>query len=408
MKRLAFSLLLLLSTLAYAGEKVLYTFQGGTDGFLPNAALIQDQAGNFYGTTYYGGDLSCVPSDGCGTVFELSPDGHGGWTEAVLYRFAGGADGQNPVAGLILDGQGNLYGTSALGAKCPKNCGSVFELSPQGGSWKFTILHTFKGGTDGQYPDGGLLMDSAGSLYGTTISGGASSRGLAFRLANTNGAWKLKKLYSFSGGTDGGDPAGTLVFGSDGSIYGLTLYGGAYGQGVLYKVFINVKGNWKEKVLYSFKGGKSGAHPYGLSLDSAGKLYGFATNTPGWGFVFQFSQNRTGKWSKKDIYKLGQPRGGGPSGPRGGLLVDAGGNVFGMAGGGITPSSGTLYKLTPQADGKFAETLLYSFQGGSDGIGPNGPPIMDASGNLYGVTAAGGGGCSGLASGCGTVFEFTP
>jgi uncharacterized repeat protein (TIGR03803 family) len=411
MKRFALlSLFFLLSALTYAEEKVLYAFQGGTDGSQPNGGLVQDQAGNLYGTTYYGGDLSCAPGQGCGTVFKLSPDGKGGWTETVLYRFKGGADGQNPFAGLSLDSQGNLYGTAiGIVGGCPPACGTVFELSPSGSGWKFTLLHKFKKLTDGTYPAGPLTSDGAGNLYGTTDGSGPKGAGTTFRLSNSGKGWKFKVLHAFDTNdpSKGWDPEGSLVLGRDGTLYGIAAWGGLSNAdaGVFYKLFPNSKGNWVEKVLYSFKGGKDGKQPMGLSSDRNGNLYG-ASPTRAWGKVFRFSQNTSGKWAKKTIYTFGQPRGRGPSFPTGGVLVDSAGNVYGTAGGGAH-GDGSLYELSLQQDGKYLESLLYSFQAGSDGLDPQGPPIIDTNGNLYAVTAAGGGtGCSG--TGCGTVFEFTP
>src|ERR1039458_9233501 len=172
MKHLAISLVLLLGTLAYAGEQVLYSFQGGSDGYLPVGGLVSDQSGNLYGVTQYGGTGTCVNGSvaGCGTVFELSPDGKGGWTETVIYSFTGGPDGQYPLWGLVLDSQSNLYGTTsgATGANCTPRCGSAFELSPDANGWTISVLHAFRGKEDGGSLQGGVVFDSAGHLFGTT------------------------------------------------------------------------------------------------------------------------------------------------------------------------------------------------------------------------------------------------
>jgi uncharacterized repeat protein (TIGR03803 family) len=194
-------------------EKVLWSFGGGTDGILPRDWLIFDAAGNLYGTTTTGGTSSA------GTVFELSPSG-GGWTEQVLHAF-NGTDGRNPIAGLIFDAAGNLYGTTNQGGT--SNLGTVFELTPAAGrTWTEQVLHNFGGGTDGAGPQAGLIFDAAGNLYGTTFSGGSYGGGTVFRL-NAQGEVLLQ---SFSG-TDGANPVGGLVFDAAGNLYGTTNLGGA-------------------------------------------------------------------------------------------------------------------------------------------------------------------------------------
>ena len=394
-KRLSLSLLLLFSTLAYAGERVLYSFQGGTDGFRPDGPLVLDPAGNLYGTTVYGG------ADGWGTVFELSPDGQGGWSETILYSFTGGADGQQPATALTLDSHGNLFGTTPGPSSCSRYCGSVFELSPGGSGWTFTLLHAFRGKKDGGEVAGGLTMDTAGDLFGTTIGGGSKGYGTVFQLSNSGSGWALTTLHAFALDADGGDPAGTLVLG-DGTIYGVTLWGGAYGDGVFYRLSLDANGRWREKVLYSFKGGNNGAQVTGLISDQNGGLYGVSDT--GNRHVFRFTQKQGGGWAKKNLYTF---RGGGNGSPSGNVLVDQAGNLYGLASDGGGKRDGSLYKLTPQPDGKFVATRLYGFRGGTDGSVPVGPPIMDNAGNLYGVTLTGGGeGCGG--NRCGTVFAFEP
>ena len=217
-------------------EKVLYTFTGGTDGGGPTGNLIRDPAGNFYGTTAIGGLTSSICYQGCGVVFKLDPIG----TETVLYRFTAGADGEAPAAGLIRDSTGNLYGTDGTGGL---GLGVVFKLSPNG---KLTVLHTFTGGSDGGHANS-LIRDSAGNLYGTTFDGGDKTStcstygcGVVFKL---DAAGKETVLHTFRGGADGANPQAGLVGDSAGSIYGTTLYGGAPGGacgangcGVVFKI----------------------------------------------------------------------------------------------------------------------------------------------------------------------------
>ena len=174
------AILFVTSTLATAQETVLHSFNN-TDGAYPVAGLIFDAVGNLYGTTDGGGNFggNCG-TYGCGTVFELSPNGSGGWTEKVLYSFSNnGTDGANPIAGLVRDAAGNLYGTTDGGGG-PYNSGTVFELTPQaGGGWTEKVLHSFSF-FHGRSPEAGLILDAAGNLYGTTSYGGAYGGGTVF------------------------------------------------------------------------------------------------------------------------------------------------------------------------------------------------------------------------------------
>jgi uncharacterized repeat protein (TIGR03803 family) len=402
MKPFVLFLLLLFSTFASAGEKVPYSFQGGTRGFYPAGPLVLDEAGNFYGTTTSGG------KDGFGTVFELSPDGHGGWTETILHSFTGGSDGQDPMPALILDGHGNLFGTTGEGSSCSPYCGSVFELSPLAKGWRFTLLHSFQGKNEGGYVATGLTIDASGNLYGTTSYFGPKGYGTVFELSHSTSGWKLTTLHAFGFDADGADPAGTLVLNSSGTIYGVTQWGGGGSDaGVFYSLSLNAKGKWIEKVLYTFQGGKDGAQVTGLISDQHGSLYGVSDIPTGFGSAFRFTENHDGTWIKKTIYGFRAESSGNASSPQGNVVLDKAGNAYGLAVGGEN-HDGSLYELALESNGKFDEMQLYSFQGGSDGRSPMGPLVMDGSGNLYGVTQIGGGrGCDGD-NGCGTVFEYAP
>jgi uncharacterized repeat protein (TIGR03803 family) len=220
-------------------ETILHSFGNGSDGASPrNAGLILDKAGNLYGTTSLGGLPFSFRSTTQGTVFELSRQTAGTWNETVLYEFneANGEDGYQPVAGLIFDAQGNLYGTTASGA----NQG-VFELSPQsGGGWTETILFSFLFCNCGNVPYSGLVFDSAGNLYGTTILntfpyGQNDSSGEVFELSQSGGFWNLQETYGF-GGTTGQNPGvGNLIF-DGGKLYGAAQNGGAYNNGVVFEI----------------------------------------------------------------------------------------------------------------------------------------------------------------------------
>ncbi len=259
------------STWAATQEKILHTFNNnGTDGAVPLAGLIFDAAGNLYGTTSRGGTGSCFYSgSGCGTVFKLSPNGGGGWTEQVLHYFSNnGTDGFQPLAGLIIDAAGNLYGTTATGGTHPG--GTVFELTPaQGGNWTEKVLYNFcsqTNCTDGAGPLAGLIFDAAGNLYGTTSAGGTyQDFGTVFELMPTKGGgWTEQVLHSFAPGTDGANPSAGLIFDAAGNLYGTTSYGGTYtcdgtSCGTVFEVSPKAGGGWTEQVLYNFGNGTDGS-----------------------------------------------------------------------------------------------------------------------------------------------------
>jgi uncharacterized repeat protein (TIGR03803 family) len=206
-------------------ENVIYRFGGSPDGSNPNSGVILDDAGNLYGTTYFGG------TDGVGTVYQLTPSGSG-WTEKVLHSFPGsGEDGVVPACGLIFDRSGNLIGATAAAGS--GGGGTVFQLTPSGGSWTFSLLNNFSAGTG---PYASLIMDAAGSLFGTTFTVGADGFGSVFKLTSSGGGWTYSDLYDFTGGNDGANPQSTPLFDADGNLFGTTRAGGAYGQGVVFQI----------------------------------------------------------------------------------------------------------------------------------------------------------------------------
>ncbi len=256
-------------------ETVPYSFKGGSDGAFPSAGLVMDAAGNLYGTTGFGG------APNAGTVFKLDPSGN----KTVLYSFKGGSDGNVPVAGLIMDAAGNVYGTTqdgGSGGGCSFGCGTLFKLDPAGNE---TVLHSFTGSPgDGGRPVAGLIMDTAGNLYGTTAEGGSgtctvingvpvSGCGTVFKL---DPAANETVLHSFTGGSDGTQPLAALIFDQAGNLYGTTELGGSFGSGTVFK--LDPSGN--ETVLHAFTGGNDGAAPLfaGLIMDIAGNLYGTTQN----------------------------------------------------------------------------------------------------------------------------------
>jgi uncharacterized repeat protein (TIGR03803 family) len=266
---------------------VLWTFQAQSpyDGCYPYGGLITDKAGNLYGTTAGGGAYDSGGGIAAGAVFELSRNG-GTWTEKILWSFCGTPqDGCNPRAGLTLDSAGNLYGTT-YGTNNEGCQGSVFELSPNGdGSWSESVLHSFAcaGATgDGYEPLAGVTLDSQGNIYGTTPCGGAqtnclTSGGTVFELEKASG-WSEAQLHVFTGGPgDGYAPYDPVIVAEGGEIYGSTGYGGNSGNGIVFKL-TKGKAGWNEKILYSFAGGTSdGSIPkFGLTLQQ-GHLYGVTT-----------------------------------------------------------------------------------------------------------------------------------
>lgn len=287
-------------------EKILHDFNyHGTGGYEPYAGLVFDAFGNLYGTTFNGGTGSCTGDKitGCGTVFELTPKAGGGWTPSILHNFNdNGTDGGNPHGSLILDAHGNLYGTTSAGGigSCtpdgyaPDGCGVVFELSPSaGGSWTESILHSFNNdGTDGFAPDGGLVFDTSGNLYGTTNQGGAYNYGTVFELTPTgSGSWTETVLHNFGASGDGTYPGeGSLLLDTSGNLYGTTFEGGTgacidynegpvIGCGTVFELTPTGGGVWTETVLTNFEDSATdGYWPFsGLIFDALGNLYGTAS-----------------------------------------------------------------------------------------------------------------------------------
>jgi uncharacterized repeat protein (TIGR03803 family) len=361
---------------------VIHSFTGPPDGGHPIAGLVQDEVGNLYGTTFYGGTFDS------GTVFKIDTSSK----ETVLYSFTGGADGAFPFGGVTLDAAGNLYGTCVGGS----GNGVVFKLDNTG---KETVLHTFTGGTDGQTARGGLVRDTAGNLYGITQGGGTSGQGVVFKV---DPAGNETILHNFAG-TDGNGPFGILARDAAGNLYGTTTSGGAFGNGVVFKV--DPAGN--ETVLHSFAGAPDGASPQaGLVLDAAaGILYGTTTGGGATNNGVVFKLDPTG--TETVLHSFTGTDG---SAPIAALVLDAAGNLYGTTDSGGTGSCftfgcGVVFKL----DTTLKETVLYNFTGGADGAQPL-DLLLDSSGNLYGITLEGGvSGCHVFFTlDCGVAFKITP
>jgi uncharacterized repeat protein (TIGR03803 family) len=370
---IAFSLTLTAQAQKY---RILYTFQGGSDGSEPFSNLLPDGSGGFYGTTWAGGATSCIYDSSCGTVYHLSsPAQQGGaWTETQLHAFTGSAsDGAFPSGNLVKDASGNLYGSTSAGG--PANTGTVFELSPpaqSGGPWTETILHSFS--------------------YGTS---------------------------------DGDDPIGGLAWGPGGALYGVTEYGGTYngaycetdGCGTIFQLEPPTQqgGTWTENILYNFPF-TGCCWSYQNLVYRSGKLFGttFQLGEYYAGSVFQLTPpfQQGGQWSYQDIYSI-LPNNDNDAGYwlAAGVAFDSQGNLYGAANDGGTIGGGTVYELQAptQTGGAWTFDMLHNFNGApTDGTNSQTPLALDSKGNLYGVTEAGGEQSRYLCGdGCGVAFELS-
>lgn len=261
-------------------EVVVHSFGTGTDGAEPIGGLVFDSAGNFYGTTLLGGD------SGNGTVFE-GKRSQQGWTESVIYSFTGGTDAVNPVSGVSVDTQGNLYGTAPAGGT--NGVGAIYKLSRSGSKWTETVLYSFQGLDDGQNPVGGVIVDKGGNLYGTTFDGGTNGGGTVYQLSPSSGGWNFTVLYGFTGGYGG--PYNKLTFDAQGNLYGVTNGDGANGLGAVFKLSPDNTG-WTLTDLHDFAGGDDGASPYGsVAVDTQGNVFGTAAvgGSDNQGLVFEIT-----------------------------------------------------------------------------------------------------------------------
>jgi hypothetical protein len=389
-------------------ETILYNANSTT--WEPNSSLIFDSAGNLYGTSAQG------------AVWQLLPQTDGTWIEQTLYSF--GLDlllhlPENPGGPLLLDSSGNLYGTTAYGGLLSE--GVVYELVPDAtGEWALKSLHTFGQHLDGAAPNGGLIFDAAGSIYGTTSVGGTYSTGTVFQLIpQSNGHWTEKLLHQFGNATDGQYPSGGVIFGTDGNLYGTTSYGGFYASngshgGTVFELIPQSNGTWKEKILHNFGNSTDGNQPANLiSFDGSGNLYGI-TQTGGaynLGTAYQLVPQPDGSWKENILHNFGN----GTDGyyPNG-VTLDSAGNLYGTTeSGGIYAETcaynkgGTLFELLPSSSGAWTEQSLHSFCQGTDGAQPFAGVTLDSAGNLYGTTYNGGLYYGPFIYG-GAVYKFAP
>jgi uncharacterized repeat protein (TIGR03803 family) len=410
------ALILLPNTWARSGKE--YKFRGMPDAELPGG-LVADGVGNFYGTSQ-GGRNSCsgINPPTCGAVFEVSRDQSGHWSENVIYSFAGGSDGIDPEGELIFDAVGNLYGTTTRGGN--PGDGTVFRLSPnQNGTWTKAVLYNFQGGADGGAPLSGVILDSAGSLYGTTTSSGVCNPycgGTVFKLTpGQGGSWSKNTLFTFPGGVNGTVSPSALVLDATGNLYGSTSRGGAAGWGTVFQLAPNQDGTWTETDIYSFTDGLDGGYPSGaVTFDNAGNLYGeasvggsFACPISGCGVIFKLSPE-LGNWTFTVAHTFNGLNGSKGQQPGGGLVFDDAGNMYGTTRGTVCGSfCGTIFKLSPNTGGGFTFSMIGAFNN-IDGAFPAAGVIVDSAGNLYGTAQVGGNLNCNAPFGCGVVFTLTP
>ena len=383
--------------------RVVYTFAGGTDGIAPQGGLVTDGKGNLYGTTASGGVFSgCRWQYGCGTVFVLSLSGQ----EKVLHRFNGSSGGGHPFAGLLLGSDGNLFGTTSSGTGLSSG-GNIFKTDPTTG--RTTVVYGFPGGKDGGFVLSDLIEDSSGDLYGTTNSGGnrtspfcqASGCGVVFKI-DKNGHENV--MHSFKGPPDGFWPWAGLVADADGNLYGTTAAGGASSCncGTVFKI----DRSGKETILHSFAGypNDGGGPIAGVIRDAEGNLYG-TTISGGSSIDFGMVYRLDAKGKLTVLRAFAGPDG---ANPIASLVRDSAGYLYGItsAGGDLSCNSwgdgcGVVFRLDPAGN----YSLLHTFRGLSDGGYPRSSLLLDSSGKLYGSA---GGGIQSQGVGSGVVFEITP
>jgi uncharacterized repeat protein (TIGR03803 family) len=329
--------------------------------------------------------------------------------DKVLYSFGGTrTDGNSPWSGLVSDSKGNLYGTTLQGGA--NGVGTVFELSPKTGiAWTEKILHDFgETSVDGVAPLAGLTIDSKGNLYGTTEQGGSNNKGTIFKLApEAGGTWDEKILYSFGAtSTDGTDPTADLIFDSKGNLYGTTQGGGANGGGTAFELSLGAGGIWTEVLLWNFAplNGDGGAPNAGMIFDTKGNLYGTTTEggSVGDGTAFELMPSSGGAWTEK-ILRSFSPYVKDGLQPRADLVMDSKGNLYGTATTGGADGDGAAFELTPNSGGGWNYSVIHNFKSFvGDSTSPYGGLILDNSGNLYGTATSGG------ATTLGTVYELSP
>lgn len=405
---LLMSLLLAIPAPAATKYKVLYNFKGGNDALGPlYGALALDKDGNLFGTAGGGGQNSKCGGT-CGTVFELTPEANGKWSESVVFRFQPTGTGFWPFGGVIVDQSGNLYGTNVSGGT--HNEGTVYALTPGSRGWSESILYSFGSHkNDAAGPFSGLVAGPAGHFYAAAYYPYELSR-------EAGGGWTERVLYRFrpkahKDDTDGWSSDLPLIRDSAGHLYGVTTYGGNYskcavdqlGCGTVFELVPGSNGKWEENILYRFaEFNNDGEQPLaGVVMDSYGHLYGTTSYGGKYqnGTIYELIRDKAGHWQEKILYSFrGNGDGGLPVAP---VIVGGRGNLYGTAGGGGGACScGVIFKLAPVANGKWKYTVLHHFHG-ADGGQPWAGLSFGRKGEIYGTTSWGGKYLYGV------VFEIT-
>ncbi len=381
---------------------VLHEFTGGADGSNPYSSLAMDRGGNLYGVVPFGGSQGCETQNGigCGTAFKLAHRGTG-WAFSTLYEFTQGAGGSIPVGTPFIASDGTIYGTTDGGGNLScrdtfgDGCGTIYHLRPQPNfcasfscPWNNTLLYTFTGGSDGNDPLAGVVLDGAGNIYGAAYGGGSSKFGVAYELSPSGSGWSESTIHTFTSGSDGAYPAGTPILDRSGNLYGTTYLGGNCGGAGCGTVFeLTPSGSeWNENILSNLSESNGGPQA-GLIFDTQGNLYGSSSFGNG---VFELSPS-DGGWITTTLYS---DKSLDLQSFRSPVTRDSAGNLYGTSefGGQSTCTGsgcGFVYKLTP-SNGGWTFTQLYSFTGGSDGGNPIGGVVLDGNGNIYGTAFSGG------------------
>jgi uncharacterized repeat protein (TIGR03803 family) len=305
---------------------------------------------------------------------------------------------------VTIDGTGNLYGTAVTGGSgsCEGGCGVVYKLTNSGGIWTQRVIHAFTGGYDGSGPGARVTLDPSGNVYGMTPTGGAYGLGTIYKLRQDNGASDLKVIHAFTGGADGATgSAGRMIF-RHGRLYGAATTGGTYGSGVVFELKPRGRGEWDFRTIYSFRGQPDGVFPYGaLLFDRLDNIYGttYYGGANGIGAVYQLSPQAIGEWNESVLYSFQEGSDG--NSPISNLVADTVGNLYGTTSeGGL--GRGTIFKLSPTGKTQWIETVVHSFQGPPDGAFAYNGMVMDLFGNFYGATVHGGDNDDGA------IYKFTP
>lgn len=378
---------------------VIYSFVDGTLGWDPSSGVQMDLAGNLYGTTsdYRVG----------GSAYKLVPKGSG-WVLSQLHHFGADGDGAIPAAGVVFGPDERLYGTTFAGGASGN--GIVFALSPSSTicpavtcPWTEAVLYSFTGGNDANPAYGDLVFDTAGNIYGTTT--GTTGTGLVYELMPSGSGWTENVLHTFEGSPDGYELLGGVILDSAGNVYGTTVYGGASDVGMVFKLTYSSGSGWTESVLHNFGAGNDGGDPFaGLIFDPTGNLYGATTTggQGGGGTVFKLTPSGSG-WNFSVIYSF---TGNGDCGPWAPLSMDTAGNLYGTTYCDGANGAGNIFELTSTASGWIYTSLKDFSIDRHDGSNPISSVIMDSHGNLYGTASSGGTGCR--YTNCGVVWEITP